>query len=107
MHEKGRPCGRPSRVFPYALLLRGELADPRRPVGERGAGPWGSRRVGGSTCAGSQQVVTGAAREERAAPGRVVAGVGDVLAGDPDRVPVRGCCAIVAPPLARRVAYLR
>ena len=37
----------------------------------------------------------------------VVAGVGDVLAGDPDRVAVDGGGAVVAPAGARRVADLR
>ena len=37
----------------------------------------------------------------------VVAGVGDVLAGDPDRVAVHGSRAVVTPAGARRVADLR
>ena len=37
----------------------------------------------------------------------VVARVGDVLAGDPDRVAVDGCGSVVAPASARRVADLR
>src|SRR5947209_17804128 len=85
--------------FGMALVLRGEHADPRRPVGECGAraGPM----IGAA--ARTQDVVTAAAREERAAPVGVVAGVGDVLAGDPDRVPVPRGCAVVAPPRPRWV----
>ena len=60
------------------------------------------RRAG----AGPQQVIAGAAHEERAAPGGVVAAVRDVLAGDPDRVPIDGCGAVVAPARPRRVADL-
>src|SRR6266511_1325756 len=87
-------------VLASSLVLRGQLADPRRPVAECGPRP------GTVTCpgTGAQQVVAGSAREERAAPGRVVAGVGDVLAGDPDRVAVHGCGAVVAPAGPRRVA---
>src|SRR5262245_66243839 len=80
--------------------LRGQLPDPRRPVGEGSAG---ARPV---ACASArpQQVVAGAAHEERAAPRRVVAVCGgDVLAGDPDRVTVDGGRAVVAPARPDRV----
>ena len=80
-----------------------QLADPRRPVAERSAqaGPmgWAGART--------QQVVTGVASKERATPIGVAAGVGDVLAGDPDRVPVHGSRAVISPTRPRRVAHLR
>src|SRR5690348_2333643 len=70
-----------------------QLADTCRPVRERGPYAWA---VAGAA-AGAEQVVAGAAREERAAPVGVVAGVGDVLAGDPDRVAIDRRGAVVAP----------
>src|SRR5215468_1560892 len=51
----------------------------------------------------AEQVVTGAVREERAAPGGVVAGVGYVLAGNPDRGAIDRRCAVVTPARADRV----
>src|SRR5215471_2980209 len=51
-----------------------QLADPCRPVRERGPHAWAVACAG----AGAEQVVTGAAGEERAAPVGVVAAVGDV-----------------------------
>src|SRR5690242_6744235 len=76
-----------------------QFADPRRPVRERGPH---ARAVARAT-AGAEQVVAGAAREERAAPVGVVAGVGDVLAGDPDRIAIDRRRAVVAPAGADRV----
>src|SRR6266498_4960871 len=99
MHERADLAVGPL-VLAYSLVLRSQLADPRRPVAERGPGAGPVARTG----ARAQQVVAGSAREERASPGRVVAGVGDVLAGDPDRVAVHGCGAVVAPAGPRRVA---
>src|SRR5437763_1560807 len=93
---------RPSSVI-VRRRLRRQLAVPRRPVAERGAR---ARAVARAT-ARAEQVVAGAAREEGAAPGGVIAGARDVLAGDPDRVPVDGCRAVVAPAGPRRVADLR
>src|SRR3954465_13163062 len=50
----------------------------------------------------AQQVVAGAAREERAAPVAVAAGPGaGDLAGEPDRVPVDRGRAVVAPAASR------
>src|SRR5947208_740217 len=66
--EGGRP---PPDVY---LVLRRELADPRRPVGQRGAH---ARTVACATAC-AEQVVAGAAREERAAPVGVVAAARDV-----------------------------
>src|SRR4051794_35228748 len=93
MREKGRPCGRPFVFLERLPLLRLQLADPRRPVRQAGT------RAGPAACATAraQQIVAGAAHEERAAPRRVIARVGDVLAGDPDRVAVHRSSAVVAP----------
>src|SRR5438093_1284052 len=79
--------------------LRSELADPRRPVGEGRSGARPMR----CAAAGTEQIVTGTAHEERSAPDGVVARVGDVLAGDPDRVAVHGRGAVVAPARAKGV----
>src|SRR6185437_15470779 len=76
-----------------------QLANPRRPVRERGPP---ARAVARAT-ARAEQVVAGAACEERAAPVDVVAGVGDVLAGDPDRVAIDRRRAVVAPACADAV----
>src|SRR5215472_15283834 len=76
-----------------------QLADPRRPVRERGPRAGAVARAG----ARAEQVVAGATREERAAPVGVVAGVGDVLAGDPDRIAIDRRRAVVAPARADRV----
>src|SRR5205085_9776770 len=78
--------------------LRRDLADPRRPVGERTAP---ARAVARAT-ARAEQVVAGA-EEERAAPVGVVAAVSDVLARDPDGVAVHRGRAVVAPARALRV----
>src|SRR5204863_9281590 len=94
------PACRPAPFVPSSLWsLRRQLADPRRPVG---AGAARAGPVAGTT-ARAEDVVAGAAREERAAPVGVVAGAADVLAGDPDRVAVHGGSAVVAPPRADRV----
>src|SRR5919201_2128385 len=79
-------------------VLRRQIADPRRPVGGRGTH---ARPVARATAC-PEQVVTAAAHEERAAPIGVVASVGDVLAGDPDRVAIDGRCSVVAPAGADR-----
>src|SRR5215469_17486294 len=79
--------------------LGGQLANPRGPVRERGPHTGTVARAS----ARAEQVVAGAAREERAAPVGVVAGAGDVLAGDPDRVAIDRSCAVVAPARADRV----
>src|SRR5919201_6765693 len=99
MQEEGRPCGRPSSRTRCCSGLRSELADPRRPVAERRSG---TRAVARAT-AGAEQVVTGAAREERAAPIDVVAGTADVLAGEPDGVADDSGRPVVTPARARRV----
>src|SRR5712691_13292260 len=83
-----------------ALPLGRQLANPGRPVRDRGPRAWAVARA----TARAEQVVAGAAGEERAAPVGVVAGAGDVLAGDPDRVAVHGRCPVVTPAGARRVA---
>src|SRR4051794_13728749 len=80
--------------------LRDERADEGRPVAEGGA----LARAVVRPTAGAEQVIAGAAGEERPAPGRVVAGLGNVFAGDPDRVAVDGRRAVVAPAGARRGA---
>src|SRR6266404_3107958 len=59
------------------------------------------------SAARTEQVVAGSTREERATPVGVVAGLGDVLAGDPDRVAVHGGRPVVTPAGAWRVADLR
>ena len=69
--------------------LRRQLADQRRPVGERRA--YARPMAGAPAC--TEQIVSGSAHEVRAAPVGVVTRVGDVLAGDPDRVAVHGGCA--------------
>src|SRR2546422_699800 len=98
MNERG-PTLRPAlSCFSDAVVLRRQLADPRRPVGERGA----RARAMRCTAARTEQVVTGTADEERPAPVGVVARVSDVLAGDPDRLAVHGRCAVVAPTRADR-----
>src|SRR6266498_1081574 len=99
MHERADLAVGPL-VLAYSLVLRSQLADPRRPVAERGPGAGPVARTG----ARAQQVVAGSAREERASPGRVVAGVGDVLARDPDRVAVHRSCTVVPPAWADRDA---
>src|SRR2546423_6526943 len=93
MHEEGRPCGRPSRFNESCPGLRSQLADPRRPVRER-ASPTGAMS-GAATR--PEQVVTGAAEEERAAPVGVVARVSDVLARDPDGIAVYCRGSVVTP----------
>src|SRR2546426_7892004 len=102
MRKEGRPCGRPSVLLRRLPVLRRQLADPCRPVGQRrpDAGP-----VACAT-ARAQQVVTDAAKE-RATPGRVIARVSDVLAGDPDRVAVHSSGAVVAPAWANGDARCR
>src|SRR5260370_32790723 len=55
----------------------------------------------------SQEIVPAADKKERATPIGVDAGVGDVLAGDPDRVPVHSSRAEISPTRPRRVAHLR
>src|SRR5690349_21243624 len=79
--------------------LRPQLADARRPVGDRGT----DAVTVGRPATRTEQVVTGAADEERPAPVGVAAGAADVLAGDPDRVTVDGSGAVVAPPGPNRV----
>src|SRR5207302_1020411 len=79
--------------------LGSQLADPRRPVGKRGAR---ARAVARAT-ARAEQVVASAAREERAAPVDVVASVSDVLARDPDGLAVDRSRPVVAPARADRV----
>ncbi len=76
-----------------------QVADPRRPVGERRAyaGP-----MAGAP-ARTEQVVSGSTRKERAAPIDVVTAIVDVLAGDPDGIAVHGGCAEVTPARAERV----
>ena len=79
----------PAHVTKLTLrTLWRQLADPRRPVGERRAyaGP-----MAGAP-ARTEQVVSGSAHEKRAAPVGVVAAVVNVLAGDPDRVAAHGGC---------------
>src|SRR5258708_4834492 len=100
MQKEGRPCGRPSRLSVMPAVLGRQLADPRRPVAERGP------RARPMTGAGAraEQIVARAARDERSGPGGVVTGVGDVVAGEPDRVPGHGRCTIVTPPRPRRIA---
>src|SRR5262249_24574487 len=102
MPNSGSRRGRPLRPAPLAESVRalgGQLADPGRPV--RGRGP--RARAVARASARAEQVVAGAAGEERAAPVGVVAGVGDVLAGDPDRVAIDRRRAVVAPARADRV----
>src|SRR5205809_5775142 len=70
-----------------------ELAYPGRPVSERRAQPGGAGRRG----TGAKLVVTAGRPEEAPSPCGVVARVGDVLAGDPDRVAVNGRRTVVAP----------
>src|SRR5213592_3154036 len=101
MQERGPACGRPSRRAPGWSALRREVADEGGPVAQRRTVPWAV--VGAA--ARAEQVVARAAREERAAPVEVVARMrGSDLTGDPDRVAVHRCGAVVAPPRARRVA---
>src|SRR4029077_7515131 len=94
---------------PALLLLRfssrlwRELADPCRPVAERSP----CSRPVGRTGARAEQVVACTTREERAAPGRVVTRVSDVLTRDPDRVPDHCGRAVVTPAGPWRVADLR
>src|SRR4051812_21107420 len=101
MQKEGRPCGPALLVFRLSGYALGrELADERRPVSNRCPGAGAASRAGTR----AEQVVAGAAREERAAPGRVVARVPDVLAGNPDGVAVRRGSAVVAPARSRRIA---
>src|SRR5689334_13398482 len=93
---------RPS-LYNVWIGLRRQLANPGRPVGERGAR---ARPMRCST-ASAQQVVAASSDEEWPAPGGVIAGLGDVLTGDPDRVAVHSGRAVVAPAGARRAANLR
>src|SRR4029450_11186548 len=103
MHEECRPCGRPSRHFTSVPYLRREPAHERGPVAQRCPGSRATTR----TTARAEQVVAGAAHEERAAPVDVVARprAGDPTP-DPDRAAVHCCGAVVAPAGARRVADL-
>src|SRR5947208_8614132 len=89
-------------TFRQVAVLRSELADAGRPVREGSTDAGSVRRP----CAGTEQVVTGSTCEERSAPIRVVARVRDVLARDPDRVPVDCGSPVVAPPRARWVPDL-
>src|SRR5712691_8690228 len=82
-----------------ALPLGRQLANPGRPVRDRGPRAWAVARA----TARAEQVVAGAAGEERAAPVGVVAGAGDVLAGDPDRVSVARRRPVVGPACADAV----
>src|SRR6266511_3372628 len=91
---KEGPALRPALLSCDAsLLLRSQLADARRPV-RRCASRAGAVARSATR---AQNVVAGPSGEERPAPVGVVAGVGDVLAGDPDRVTVHRCGAVVAP----------
>src|SRR5690349_12136501 len=104
MKKRGPACGRPSRLTFGASALRSELADEGGPVAERC--PCAGAMVGAA--AGAEQVVAGAAREERAAPVGVVAGTGaGHLAGEPDRVAVDRGRPVVTPAGAWRIADLR
>src|SRR5207247_11220020 len=100
----------------YARLgepLRRQLADPSGPVGERGPRTRRVRRAGRyravrredhrPACAGTEQVVSGAAKEERTAEVGVAARMGNVFAGDPDGIPVNCRSAVVTPARADRV----
>src|SRR5258708_26713075 len=91
------------KTISCVIRLRRKLADPCRPVAERGA------RAGsmGWTGARSQQIVPAAAKKERATPIGVDAAVGDVLAGDPDLVPVHATRANISPTRPRRAAHQR
>src|SRR5258707_8101048 len=60
--------------------------------------------AGAAAC--TEQVVA-CSTEEGASPVGVVAGLGDVLAGDPDRVAIDCGRPVVTPAGARRVANLR
>src|SRR5262245_14115944 len=85
-----------SAPFSSQSPLGRQFANPRRPVRERGPR---ARAVARAT-ARAEQVVAGAAGEERAAPIGEVAGAGDVLAGDPDRVAIDRRRTVVAPACA-------
>src|SRR5215831_12311580 len=54
-----------------------------------------------STC--TQQIISAATKEEWAPPGGVIAGLCDVLAGDPDRVAIDSRCTIITPARAQRI----
>src|SRR5919204_3565858 len=99
MHEKGRPCGRPFSIQRSAPGLRSELADERRPVGE--GTPRARPVIRSAACA--EEVVATSTGKERAAPLRVVARVADVLARDPDGIPVDCGGTVVAPTRANGV----
>src|SRR5947207_12356742 len=98
MQKRGPACGRPSPGS-STRSLRSQLADPRRPVGERRSATGPVARAATRT----EQVVAGPAHEERATPSGVVARVTDVLAGDPDGVAVHRSSAVVTPARPDRI----
>src|SRR5262245_3487052 len=93
----GNAADEPREQRSNAALFGGQLwrqlANPGRPVAERGAR---SRSMVRATTR-AQQVITNPAHEEWAAPVGVVTGLGDVFAGDPDRVAIHSRGAIVSP----------
>src|SRR5919202_2050214 len=101
--SSGSPPGRAGRLESRRWRLRRELADARRPVAK------GRTRAGGAGArgAGAQLVVARGGPEEATTPRGVIARVGDVLTGDPDRVAVHRGGAVVAPARSGRVADLR
>jgi hypothetical protein len=54
----------------------------------------------------SEQVIAGAAEKEWTTPRRVVTSMRDVLASDPDRVPIDRSRAVITPTRPWRVAHL-
>src|SRR5919199_936739 len=102
--SSGSPPGRAGRLESRRWRLRRELADARRPVAK------GRTRAGGAGArgAGAQLVVARGGPEEATTPRGVIARVGDVLTGDPDRVAVHRGGAVVAPARAGWIStYLR
>src|SRR6266513_2828040 len=84
-------------TFSEVVRLRSELGDAGRPVAARTA----QARSVGRSGTGTEDVVAAAADLERSKPIVVSAGVRDVLARDPNRVPVDRRSAVVAPTGAR------